>query len=263
MNTEINTLIGQADAPTQLPGQRFQAPTQMFRLSQQPSAPVDDPVTMVFDPATLDGVRTDPQASPFIAPAAPATPIGPTPRKSDHLALAQRAAVIGGAAVAAALLIYFGRGLVAQPVENSAPVELAAPVETSETDDLAAPIELAPALEVATSAAPLVAAVGSLPPLIDEHAGQASTAAGTASPTGGEATTAAGQQAATSGTNGSAGGVAMQVPVAPIAAQQIERYTDGKNYGAQGAQAAGQALSQLPQSATAGIQQGKSLFGHR
>jgi hypothetical protein len=403
-NTQLNPLTGQADAPTQLPGQRFHAPTQMFRLSQPPAAPaqVDDPVTMVFDPATLDGLRTDTPSNPFMAPGYPyaaanapfvapvAPPISSTPTtpKRDHRTLIQRVAVIGGAAVAAALLVYFGRGLVAQPVETNAPVEVAAPTTTDQQDEAAAPIELAPTLEVATSAAPPLAPVGALPPLVDEHTGQVAVSSGAASPTeqlvaalapstasstessstgsgsepvgasadqdvapaavaetttseqtetatnsttdqvattssaatdqtaqstaattdqvatdstttttdqvaaadtattsagstadtatstagdqattagqgAADQTTAAGGQVAASGSGGSSGGTPVQVTVPPVAAQQVEQYTDGKHYGSRGAEAANQALSQLPQAATSGIQQGKALFGHR
>jgi hypothetical protein len=350
----MSTLVEQSDVTTQLPDDRFSASTQMFRLSHPPSAPVNDTVTMVIDPAALGGLRSEPMGYPFVEPAAPVAPSGRALPPSDRFALPKRAALIGTAVIAAALLVYFGRGLVAQSVETATPAELNAPSETIAADDLAAPIELAPPIEVAGPTAPLTAPLGSLPPLIDEHLGQPSVAAGATSPTeqlvaalspsaegatpstsdetaansasdatspvaepvaepvattseepGGQVatessstttdqvaavepetvasqpaaesetatttgettatsqavadeSTGAAQPATASATStDSTGGQAGQVALPPIAVQQIDRY------GGEGARAAGQALSQVPQSATGAIQQGAALFSRR
>ena len=131
-NTNLTPTGGATD---EFLANRFRNSTQM--LPQRPvSAPVEDGMTTMMDPLSQDDLRTALQSDP--SPAA----ITPLRQSRGGLATPKRAGLVGATLLAAALLVYIGRGYIHEPVEMTQPTELAAPAEADQTDLAIAEIPL-------------------------------------------------------------------------------------------------------------------------
>lgn len=133
------------------------AAARMFQTSRPTSASVDDGLTMVMDPVSQADLRTGLPSGPF-----PAAMVSLRPVRGG-ITTPKRAALVGVALLAAALLVYIGRGYMHRPAEIVEPTELIEPTELTapaDAEDTIAVIPLTAALpSQPTDATPLAVSV--------------------------------------------------------------------------------------------------------